>query len=145
VKLPEPFTFFIDRALGKNHVAAALRGAGERVEVHDDHFAQDVDDVDWLADVGARGWVVLTKDARIRANELERGELFAARAAAFMLGRGDRTGPEMADIFVRSLPAMKRALRRLHVPFIATVTATGTVTVLYDAAGRRSKPLVLKP
>lgn len=40
-------TFYIDRCLGKS-VAAALRAAGADVRVHDDHFAQDARDEDWI-------------------------------------------------------------------------------------------------
>lgn len=51
-KLPEPLVFFLDRSLGKKKIADALRQAGERVGVHDDHFPPDAKDVDWLSGVG---------------------------------------------------------------------------------------------
>jgi len=62
---PKPasgLVFFIDRSLGRKYVAGALRTAGAKVEVHDDHFPQTTPDVEWLAEVGRRGWVVLSKD-----------------------------------------------------------------------------------
>ena len=40
--------------------------------------------------------MVLTKDARIRTNALEREALLSAGVAAFMVGSGDVTGPAMA-------------------------------------------------
>ena len=46
--------FFVDRSLGKHIVAQALRAAGARVEVHDDHFPQDATDVEWLTCAGTR-------------------------------------------------------------------------------------------
>lgn len=73
---PKPasgLVFFIDRSLGRKYVAEALRTAGATVEVHDDHFPQTTPDVEWLAEVGRRGWVVLSKDERIRRNRIERG------------------------------------------------------------------------
>ena len=69
-KPPEPSVFFIDRSLGKKIVAQALRDIGETVEIHDDHFAPDAKDEDWLVEVGKRGWIVLTKDDRIRYEPL---------------------------------------------------------------------------
>ena len=36
--------------------------------MHDDHFARDASDETWLGEVGAKGWVVLSKDDRIRRN-----------------------------------------------------------------------------
>lgn len=68
MKLREPFTFFVDRCLGRGPVVSALRAAGVQTHAHDDHFAQDTLDVDWLTEVGRQGWVVLTKDKNIRAN-----------------------------------------------------------------------------
>jgi hypothetical protein len=130
VKLVEPFSFFVDRSLGGAFVAGALREAGHAVVVHDDEFEPDARDIDWLQAVGKRGWVVLTKDARIRTNALERGTLLSANVAAFMLGRGDMKGPQMATIFMAALPRMTKVLRRWDVPIIATVTAVGGVSVL---------------
>lgn len=63
---PEPLTYFLDRSLGRFKLATALRQAGLRVEVHDDYFQQDATDEEWLAGVGQRGWIVLTKDEKIR-------------------------------------------------------------------------------
>jgi len=139
VKLAEPFTFFVDRSLGAAFVAGALRSAGHAVAVHDDHFAPDATDSDWLTAVGVRGWVVLTKDARIRTNSLEREMLLSANVAAFILGRGDMKGPEMATAFLTALPRMAKVLRRWDVPIVATITALGGVSVLY-AGGMRLHP-----
>jgi len=57
---------FLDRSLGRRQVAEALRNAGARIEIHDDHFGPETTDEDWLREAGRRGWIVLTKDARIR-------------------------------------------------------------------------------
>jgi hypothetical protein len=71
VKLPELFVYFVDRSLGGRIVVDALRAAGETAHAHDEHFAADTPDADWLSEVGKRGWVVLTKDKEIRRNQLE--------------------------------------------------------------------------
>jgi hypothetical protein len=139
VRLAEPFTFFVDRSLGGAFVAAAIREGGHPIVVHDDEFKPDARDVDWLRTVGARGWVVLTKDARIRTNALERGALLSSNVAAFILGQGDMTGPQMASVFVTALPRMKKVLRRWDLPIVATVTALAGVSVLY-ANGERLHP-----
>lgn len=97
MRLAEPFTFFVDRSLGGAFVAAAIREADQAVVAHDDEFDPNARDVDWLRAVGVRRWVVLTKDARIRTNALERGTLLSSNVAAFILGQGDMTGPRMAS------------------------------------------------
>ena len=51
---PETYTFFVDRSLGKHVVAVALRSAGARVEVHDDHFSPDATDEHWLTESGEK-------------------------------------------------------------------------------------------
>ena len=70
IKAEKP-TFFIDRALGRKYVADALRNAGAKVEVHEDHFLPDAPDTEWLPEVSQRGWLILTKDDAIGRNILE--------------------------------------------------------------------------
>lgn len=139
MRLAEPFTFFVDRSLGGAFVATAIREAGHAIVVHDDEFDPDARDVDWLRAVGERRWVVLTKDARIRTNALERGALLSSNVAAFILGQGDMTGPLMASVFVTALPRMTKVLRRWDLPIIATVTAVAGVSLMY-ANGERLRP-----
>jgi hypothetical protein len=126
----EAVVFFIDRSLGKRDVPDALRKAGAAVEVHDDHFPQDADDVTWLRAVGARGWAVLTKDERIRRRETERRALTGACVAAFLLTAGDVKGASAGRAFVAALQRMRRILAKYDRPLIATVTAMGAVKVL---------------
>jgi PIN like domain len=126
-------------------VAEALRAAGEVVEIHDDHFAADAADQKWLAEVGAKAWVVLSKDDRIRRNPVEREALLAAGVASFFLGRSDLRGDQMAAALVAALPAMKKALRRFSVPFIAGVSIAGDVHVFESDGERHTPPKRLKP
>jgi len=117
--------FFIDRSLGRKQVAQALREAGATVEVHDDHFPQTTPDVEWLAEVGRRGWVVLSKDERIRRNRIERAALDSARVRAFFLTQQDITGQEMAELFSNALPGMTRRAVSEPAPFIFTISRSG--------------------
>ena len=54
------------------------------VEIHDDHFPSDAKDELWLAEVGIRGWIVLTKDDRNRYRAIERTALASAKVKAFV-------------------------------------------------------------
>ena len=107
-----------------------LRSEGLRVEAHDDNFAPDTTDEEWLTQAGQRGWIVLTKDKAIRRNHLEREALVAAGVACFMLGRGDLSADQMARAFIAALPRMQRVLRRYDAPLAASVTASGHVALL---------------
>jgi predicted nuclease of predicted toxin-antitoxin system len=130
---PEQAVFFLDRSLGKEKVAGALRAAGAHVEIHDLHFSPDARDDDWLQEVGRRGWVVLTKDKHIRRRATELAALRNARVSAFVLTSGNLTGEEMAAAFVRALKRMRRVAAQNRPPFIATVTRDGSVSILLSA------------
>jgi predicted nuclease of predicted toxin-antitoxin system len=130
-KLRESFVFFLDRNLGTKHVAHALRAAGATVEIHNDHFPQDAKDVVWLPEVGKRGWVVLTKDDRIRYRPAEFAAVIDAQVALFALASGNLNGEEMAQAFVTALPRMLRFLAKHHPPFIAKVTRSGEVSIVF--------------
>jgi predicted nuclease of predicted toxin-antitoxin system len=128
VKPPEPFTWFVDRSLGRR-IIDSLRAAGFQVEAHADHFVDDAPDVVWLGEAGRRGWVVLTKDKAVRRNELEFQAIMTSEVACFSLGHGNLKSEQMAEAFVTARPGMEKALRRYNM-LIATVTATGHVQVL---------------
>ena len=136
---PEPPVFFLDRSLGKTLIATALRQAGALVHIHEDHFPQNAKDEDWLAQVGNNGWVVLTKDRRIRYRELELTALLNAGVGAFILTAGNLKGEEMARIFVKALPAMNKFLTKHDRPFIANLTSSGSVSMLFSG-DERKKP-----
>jgi hypothetical protein len=59
-------------------------------------------------DCSHKGWIVLTKDARIRYREIERTALMNAGVGAFVLTAKNLQGSEMASIFVHALPSMMR-------------------------------------
>jgi predicted nuclease of predicted toxin-antitoxin system len=133
---PEPPfpPLFIDRSLGRLTIATALRAAGADVHTHDAHFRQDARDEEWLAEVGRRGWAVITKDARIRYRKTELAALVAARVRAFVLTRGDLSGSEMAAVLVKALPNLARFSARHQPPFIARIAASGRVQMIHGPA-----------
>jgi predicted nuclease of predicted toxin-antitoxin system len=120
-------TFFVDRSLGGKVVAATLRAQGAQVEVHDDHFARDCPDEEWLPNVGRRGWVVLSRDVNIRyrRNELEAAR--GARVALFILRAKNLRAVEMGACFAAALPGMLRLLARQAKPFVAHIARSGAV------------------
>jgi len=111
-------------------VSQALRAAGEEVIIHDDRFPQDVHDRVWLREAGAKGWVVLTKDSKIRYRQNEIAELLSARVRSFVLVSRNLLGSEMARIFVKALPAMKKLYGSQPAPFIAHIHRDGTVVLM---------------
>jgi predicted nuclease of predicted toxin-antitoxin system len=129
---PPELVFFIDRSLGKHKVARALRQAGVRVEIHDDHFAPDAKDADWLRVAGERRWIVLTKDDRIRYRPHEKSAMLSSRARVFILTNRNLSGDEMAEIFVKMLPKMQKLALTARSGFVATLNRN-TVRVVAEA------------
>src|SRR5262249_21706849 len=100
---------------------------GAHVEVHDDYFDIDTDDVNWLPVVAANGWLILTKDANIKRNALERTALQRSGGRMFVLVSGNLTGQEAAEIFVSALQAMRDFAAKRAGGFIAKVLRDGSV------------------
>ena len=140
--LPEP-VLFVDECLGSTDVPSALQAAGIKVELLHAHFAAGTSDEEWLTDVGSRGWVVLTKDQRIRRRQAEFRTLLAANVAAFVLTSGNLTGSAMGQAFVLAYPRIRKMLRDYDLPFVAAVDAAGKTKLLTAATKRAAKKKVL--
>lgn len=117
--------FFVDRSLGSKFVVEALRAAGTQVLAHDQVFAQDTPDVEWLAEAGRRGWIVLTKDAAIRRHPHEKAMFRQANVRVFALARQNLQGREMAELFVHALSGMCRRAAEVPAPFVFSISRKG--------------------
>ena len=99
------------------------------VEVHDDHFARDEQDRVWLQSVGERGWVVLTKDQKLRYRPLEINALRESKARVFVLIAGNLRGVEIGAVFLDALPRICKVLYEHPGPFVARVSKSGKVMI----------------
>jgi hypothetical protein len=115
------------RAIGRR-----LTSEGLRVELHDDHFPQGTPDAVWLAEVGKRGWIVLTKDTRIRHRPTEKQALLGAGVRAFAFTSGSLSGAQMGDAIVKALPMMMALLASRPTAFVARITAMSDVAILLE-------------
>ena len=112
-------------------MATVLRAAGLHVEVHDDHFLQDALDPEWLAAVGERKWIVVTRDERIRYRVAEKQAIRRAKVRAFVLAaQGDLRAETLAENFLKAMPKIQRLVERQKPPFIAKISRAGDVTVI---------------
>jgi len=136
VRPPDPapprIVFFVDRALGRK-VAQTLRSAGEIVEVHDDHFAQNTLDVEWVPIIASRGWVVLTKDRRLKYRRLELLAISRSGLRLFTLTSGNMTADEMGRAFVGARGRMATLARTEPAPFIGKVYRDGRAVIWMSA------------
>lgn len=125
-----PEIFFIDRSLGSVRFAAALREAGIAVVAHDDRFAPDTPDTEWLEAAGREEWIVLTKDSAIRYRPIEKEALLKAGVAAFTFTRGNQRVDELLTAFLKALPRIRSLMSELPRPFLASISSAGGVRVL---------------
>lgn len=122
---PEPLVLFLDESLDSESVASALSEAGAIVERATSHFPRGTPDEEWLEKVGRLGWIVLTRDKRIRYRQLERFSLEAAGVRAFVFTGGNVTIKETASILAGALGRIARICQSETPPFIYHVGRSG--------------------
>jgi predicted nuclease of predicted toxin-antitoxin system len=118
--------FFIDRALGKS-VGRSLQEIGRNVEFHNDHFAPDSPDIEWLPIVSQKEWIILTKDSQIRYNLSEQLAIANNQARVFILSGQNLSTSVMFDIFRHSIEGMERFIQGNQSPFIAKIYKTARI------------------
>jgi hypothetical protein len=111
--------FFTDRDLG-NVFPTTLAASGLTVERHAAHFPPDCPDEDWLGVVGSRGWVVVTRDTRIRYKPNELAAVVRNRVSLLVVV-GKASHAELAANFVRTAPRIQSFLGTRSPPLIAKV------------------------
>jgi len=113
-----------------------MRAAVLDVRVHDDLFPQATQDVEWLPEAGPQRWLVVTRDDRIRYNQLEKQAVLAAKLRFFSITSSSLTGDEAAELIVSAFPAISRLCRRRSKHgFIAKISRGPDVRIIEK--GRR--------
>lgn len=70
-------TFFLDNNISR-HFETIFQILGKEVVHLQSHFSPDTPDVDWIPEIGARGWVVISCDERICSHPPERKAMAAS-------------------------------------------------------------------
>ncbi len=97
------------------------------METHDGNFAPDAPDSQWIEEVGRRGWIVLSKDEKIRYRLPERRAIAQAAVRAFLLVPKGLTGPENGRILAYAVRRMTNFASGNKPPFIAKVFRNAAV------------------
>ncbi|GAB1540925.1 hypothetical protein NUACC21_35940 [Scytonema sp. NUACC21] len=129
----QSIVFFVDRCLGSKRVVETLRNSGVSIEIHDDHFPRDAQDVDWLPEVGKRGWVILTKDAKIGKRTSEKFAVVSAKIKMFVLASQSMSGEQMIEAFLKAIVPTQEFVRKYPAPFIAKIFRDGHIEMWKDA------------
>lgn len=123
----------MDECIGV-HAAEALAAAGHDVR-RPEHLL-GARDADWLPEVGAQHWIVITKDQNIRRNQLEIDAFLNAGVRAFVVTAGNLSRDDQADLLLRVMPKLCRICHQRG-PFIYNITRTGLVTQISNRTLRR--------
>ena len=121
-------TLFIDRDIWSHRLDEALRQAAIPFVAHRDHFQDDTPDPEWIATVGDRGWVIVTRDRRIRYRANEVAAVRRGRLHMFALTSGNVSAAETATIVVKAWPAIQRAVALTAPPMMWSITRGGEVS-----------------
>lgn len=93
LSLPEDFVVYLDENLHNcKPILEALTENGVKHERHGQYFDPGTEDTEWLPFVGEKGWLLLTKDKRIRFNELEKNAVLRYKVREFYFSSGNYSG-----------------------------------------------------
>jgi len=98
-----PTGFLLDENLSSADIADFLRrlkSVDWHIELHTDHFPRGASDVEVIKECGARGWVLVSCDDRIRYVPQNKAAVLDHSVRAFMFGKGNYQGIEYAAALV---------------------------------------------
>lgn len=120
-------TFFFDNNLSPL-LAAGFRGFGEDVQHLRDAFPASTKDVVWIPQVAASGWILVTRDKRIRTRPLEAEALTRAGLSAFFFVQ--KRDPDLwgwVQLIVRRWREMQQLAERERRPFLFAIPERGNI------------------
>jgi len=117
--------FFIDNNLS-TYLAAGMKGFGEEVMHLCDQFPPDTVDTKWLEYIGNNGYVLVSRDEKLRWNPAEIYALKTFKVGAFFLGGKGRTRCELIQQLVRNWPKMKKLAESTNPPYVFRIPPSGT-------------------
>ncbi len=117
---------FVDRSIPRAVAQELRRISDEAVIFLDERFPPDTPDREWLAVAGREGWLVISRDKRMRRRPGEREAIRANSVGCFILGwRKNLTRAEYVEVLARSLHEMQALFADTPRPFIYVVNAAG--------------------
>jgi PIN like domain len=123
-------TLFIDRCAWSGALGRALQEHRIPFVAHHERFAPDAPDDQWLRAAAGQGWVVVTRDQRIRYKVNEQAAAVQAGLHLFVFTQGGLTAAATADILVRAYPALCTRVATQAPPAFWSLQKSGAVSLL---------------
>jgi hypothetical protein len=127
---PERRTLFIDRCAWSAVLGQALVAADIPFVEHAQLFKPACDDEVWLEGVAGRGWLVVTRDQRIRYKVNEQAAAVRAGLHLFVFTQGGLKAKQTAEILVAAYPKMLRVASKDEAPAFYSLHVDGSVSRL---------------
>jgi hypothetical protein len=123
-------TLFIDRCAWSGALGRALTAAGIPFIAHHERFEPAAPDEQWLAAAAGSGWLVVTRDQRIRYKVNEQEAAVRAGLHLFVYTQGGLTAAHTAEILVSAYPRMLACAAGTPPPAFWSLQRSGLVTPL---------------
>ncbi len=95
--------------------------------MHDDHLPLDAPDEDWIALVGSKSWIAITKDKNVRYRSAEHESIRIHSARVIVIRMKNATGSDNAELLVKGWRRIVRFAAKTPPPFVARINRSGTV------------------
>ena len=133
-----PIHIFVDRNLSSGAFLRELREAqitsdlGLVVRSHLEEYPEfdsigEVSDAKWLREIGERGWLILSRDLRIRYNDVEKQAIKDSGASLFAITAKNVASKDLAQIILKAMKRIVDFARHNDPPFIALVYRDGRI------------------
>lgn len=117
---------FVDRSVPKG-VADALKQVRDDVYWLEDVFEEGwIKDREWIPEIGARGWLVISKDKKIRTRQEERRAIRDNNVGCFILNYKQPLNRwEILKLVASSLDEMEEKFANTPRPFMYLIDRNG--------------------
>ncbi|TET32920.1 MAG: hypothetical protein E3J72_18500 [Planctomycetota bacterium] len=117
--------FLVDQNIGERF-AKGMKSFGEEVEYLGDHYPLNISDKDLLADIGEKGWVLISREKEIRYKPAEKAAFVKHSNGAFLLSGKKLSGCKIIQQLVRNWHRIKEKADNTRKPFIYCIPPNGT-------------------
>lgn len=125
---PDAPTLFIDICAWSHRLGEALTELGAPFIALTQHFPSNTPDEKWLREVGKQGWILLTRDEKIRRRPNELQAFRDHGVIGFVLTAGNASAADTAALVSRVYPKLIRKAQATKPPAMFSVTLTGTIS-----------------
>lgn len=125
---PDAPTLFIDICAWSHRLGEALTAVGALFIALTQHFPSNTPDEEWLREVGKQGWILLTRDEKIRRRPNELRAFRDHGAIGFVLTAGNASAADTAALVTRVYPKLIHKAKTAKPPAMFSVTLAGTIS-----------------